>query len=153
VQGGDGRADFPLILRSGASLALQETRSIPSASATRSRKVIFMRGPRYRFPDQVRNTTRTIAARMIREGEIARSPEDLDVWIAERPEVHAPLEKGGYGSAFDSSDLYPLLAVFLGPENAPAPAADSTPTGLSRKTLAMLVGILVVVVLIVVLLL
>ncbi|MBA2670989.1 MAG: hypothetical protein H0U67_11510 [Gemmatimonadetes bacterium] len=112
-----------------------------------------MRGPRYRFPDQVRNTTRTIAARMIREGEIARSPEELDAWIVQRPEVHAPLEKGGYGSAFDSSDLFPLLVVFLGPENAPVDEAESTSTGLSRNTLVLLSGILVAVVLIVILLL
>jgi hypothetical protein len=112
-----------------------------------------MRGPRYRFPDQVRNTTRTIAARMIREGEIARSPEDLDAWIRGRPEVHAPLEKGGYGSAFDSSDLYPLLVVFLGPENAPVAEAQATSTGLSGNMPALIVGILVVVVLVVFLLL
>jgi hypothetical protein len=107
-----------------------------------------MRGPRYRFPDQVRNTTRTIAARMIREGEIARSPEDLDAWITRRPEVHAPLEKGGYGSAFDSSDLFPLLAVFLGPENAPAPAVDGTSPGRSRNMMALVIGVLVVAVLV-----
>ncbi|CAN5622056.1 hypothetical protein BH23GEM8_BH23GEM8_21710 [soil metagenome] len=112
---------------------------------------MIMRGPRFRFPDQVRNSTRTIASRMIREGEIARSPEELDAWIVQRPEVHAPLEKGGYGSEFDSSDLFPLLVVFLGPKNAPVEEAEATATGLSRTTLALLVGALVVVVLIVIL--
>ncbi|HEV2147718.1 MAG TPA: hypothetical protein VGR37_09980 [Longimicrobiaceae bacterium] len=80
-----------------------------------------MRAPRYRFPDEVRSTTRAMASRMVQEGTIARTPEELDAWISERPDVREPLEKGGYGTAFTSHDLFPLLHVFVLRAGGPAP--------------------------------
>jgi uncharacterized damage-inducible protein DinB len=54
-----------------------------------------MREPRYRFPDHVRDTTRTIATRMVREDAVARTPEELEAWIAEEPR---PVGRAGYPS-------------------------------------------------------
>ena len=42
-----------------------------------------MRAPRYRFPESVRETTRVIAARMVRERTITHTPEELEAWINE----------------------------------------------------------------------
>jgi ferric-dicitrate binding protein FerR (iron transport regulator) len=72
-----------------------------------------MRPPRYRFPDEVRSTTRGIASQMLREGTVARTPEDFERWIAQHPEVRETLETGGYGTAFTAEDLFPLLEVFV----------------------------------------
>lgn len=83
-----------------------------------------MRAPRYRFPDEVRSTTRSIASRMISDGSVATTPEQLDAWISQRPDVRESLVKGGYGKAFTSHDLFPLLQVFLGAAGQPAPDAD-----------------------------
>lgn len=103
-----------------------------------------MRAPRYRFPDQVRSTTRTVASRMVRTGEIARTPEQLDAWISEEPDVKESLEKGGYNTAFTSADLFPLLQVFIvqagGPGPEPdAPEADAPPRASRRGWLTALV--------------
>jgi len=85
-----------------------------------------MRGPRYRFPEIVRSTTRGMAETMKREDSIARTPEELDAWVSQRPEILASLEKGGYGRAFNADDLLPLLHVMIGPGHlAPAPEANS----------------------------
>jgi hypothetical protein len=73
-----------------------------------------MREPRYRFPDHVRDTTRTIAGRMDREGNVAQTPEELEAWIADEPEVRASLESGGYGTHFTAADLFPLLRGHAG---------------------------------------
>jgi hypothetical protein len=93
-----------------------------------------MRPPRYRFPDEVRSTTRSMAARMVREGTAADTPGALDAWIAERPEVREPLERGGYGSRFTAEDLHPLLVVFLAQAGVPPAAADA-PAGSARRWL------------------
>lgn len=101
-----------------------------------------MRAPRYRFPDEVRSTTRSMASQMVRDGTVARTPEQLDTWISQRPEVREPLVRGGYGEAFTSHDLFPLLQVFLGPAGQPAPEAEAR----ARSTRSRLPwGIIVVV--------
>lgn len=86
-----------------------------------------MRGPRYRFPDEVRSTTRDIASRMVQDGAIAATPEELDSWISARPEVKDPLERGGYNTAFTSDDLFPLLQVFIQLAGGPAPRVEAAP--------------------------
>lgn len=92
-----------------------------------------MRAPRYRFPEEVRSATRAMASRMVHEGTIPRTPEELDAWVADAPEVRAPLEKGGYGTAFASADLLPLLDVFVAQAGGPPPEPDAPPTRASRK--------------------
>lgn len=109
-----------------------------------------MRPPRYRFPDEVRSTTRTIAARMVDEGTIAQTPEELDTWISQRPEVQHSLQKGGYNTAFSSHDLFPLLQVLVEKAGGPAPEADVPPRSARGR---WLVGGLLLVVVIVILLL
>lgn len=85
-----------------------------------------MRPPRYRFPDQVRSTARSIAARMADEGSVAGTAEELDAWIAARPEARDALVDGGYGRDFDSADLLPLVSVLAaGASVQPAPAAHA----------------------------
>lgn len=84
-----------------------------------------MRAPRYKFPDEVRSTTRVIAARMVREGRIADTPEDLATWISREPAIEATLEKGGYHTAFVADDLFPLLEAFLTNAERTLPASAS----------------------------
>jgi hypothetical protein len=86
-----------------------------------------MRPPRYRFPEEVRSTTRRIATRMVREGTIADSPEELDAWLSLEPEASESLRRGGYGSAFTPHDLFPLLQVFIVQAGGPATGAESPP--------------------------
>ncbi len=104
-----------------------------------------MRAPRYRFPDEVRSTTRRMAARMIDERTVAGSPEELDAWISRAPEIREPLERGGYGTAFTAHDLFPLLQAMLGPAGRP-PSAGDPPRRASPSP--WLVGSLVLLVLI-----
>lgn len=80
-----------------------------------------MRAPRYQFPEQVRSTTREMAARMIRDEEIVETPEQLEAWIALHPEAKKSLEGGGYGSQFSAQDLFPLLQARLPPVAPPEP--------------------------------
>lgn len=101
-----------------------------------------MRAPRYRFPDDVRATTRRIASEMIRDGTVAATPEQLDAWIAERPEVRESLARGGYATEFTAHDLFPLLQVFLGPAGAPAPEDDAGPRPSGSRRLVVLLVLL-----------
>ena len=91
-----------------------------------------MRGPRYRFPDEVRSTTREIASRMVQDGAIPATPEQLDSWISKRPEVKESLERGGYNTAFTPHDLFPLLQVFIQRAGGPAPPVE-VPTSAPRR--------------------
>jgi hypothetical protein len=89
---------------------------------------LTMRPPRYRFPDSVRTTTRSIASRMIQTGEVASTPEELDAWITRNPEEHASLKGGGYGTEFDAQDLFPLLQAMIGhQQQSTAQPAPSLP--------------------------
>ena len=104
-----------------------------------------MRAPRYRFPDEVRSTTRAMASRMVHDGTIARTPEELDAWIAREGGVREPLERGGYGTAFTAHDLLPLLHVFVAKAGGPAPRADEpapSPSG-GRNRVVGLVLVLI----------
>lgn len=100
-----------------------------------------MRPPRYRFPDEVRSAARAMASRMVRDGTVAETPEQLDDWISGEPEFREPLVRGGYGTEFTSDDLFPLLQVFAARPGGPAPGADA-PRGSSQKI--WLVGLLLV---------
>jgi hypothetical protein len=98
-----------------------------------------MRPPRYHFPDEVRTATREMAARSVRDGTVARTPEELDGWILQAPEVREPLERGGYTTEFTASDLFPLYVVMVekagGPSPQPAAAAPSrTRWGVGKLT-------------------
>ena len=88
-----------------------------------------MRAPRYRFPDEVRSTTRSMASRMVREAAVVGTPEELEAWIAGAPEVKASLERGGYGSQFNAPDLFPLFeaAVVQAGGSVPRPVEEAPP--------------------------
>lgn len=104
-----------------------------------------MRAPRYRFPNEVRSTTREIADRMVREGTVAHTPEQLEAWISERPEVREVLERGGYGREFTAHDLFPLLEVFVAKAGGGPAPADAPPRSSRNRWLlgvAILVGVL-----------
>lgn len=107
-----------------------------------------MRAPRFRFPNEVRETTRTIASRMVRENSVARTPEELEAWISERPGVKESLEQGGYGTEFTAADLFPLLQVFIVQAGGPAPPVEAPPRSSSRVWVVGL-GLLVVLLLLV----
>ena len=83
-----------------------------------------MRGPRYQFPNEVRSTTRAMAARMVQGGQIADTPEQLEEWIAREVDVRETLEDGGYGTEFTAHDLFPLLQVFITHAGGPAPVTE-----------------------------
>ena len=85
-----------------------------------------MRDPRYRFSDDVRVMTRAIALRMVHAGTVAESPEELETWIARTDDVRERLTQGGYGSAFDAGDLFPLFRGFVDKATAAPPARSST---------------------------
>ncbi len=117
-----------------------------------------MRSPRYRFPDEVRSTTRGMASRMIEDGAIAQTPEQLDTWISQRPEVREPLERGGYNTEFTAHDLFPLLRAMIAraggpapevvaPAGGSAPKAEAPPRSSSSRWLVVLLLVLVVAVL------
>jgi len=72
-----------------------------------------MRPPRYHFPDEVRTSTREMAARTVRDGTVAGTPEELDAWILQAPDVREPLERGGYTTEFTAGDLFPLYEVMV----------------------------------------
>lgn len=72
-----------------------------------------MRPPRFQFSDEVRNTTRWMAAESVRQGTVAGTAEELDAWIARTPEAREPLERGGYATEFTADDLYPLYEVMV----------------------------------------
>ena len=87
-----------------------------------------MRPPRYHFPDEVRSATREMAARTVRANTVARTPEELEAWISQAPDIREPLEDGGYTTEFTASDLLPLYEVMVvqaggppRPEAAPPP--------------------------------
>jgi hypothetical protein len=79
-----------------------------------------MRDPRYRFSDEVRSVTRAIALRMIHAGTVADSPDGVRLWIEQTPDLKEKLVRGGYGSAFDADDLFPLFESFVAKARAAA---------------------------------
>ena len=72
-----------------------------------------MRPPRHRFSDGVRSATREAAARMVADGTVPATAEELDAWIGAAPAIRDAMVRGGYGAAFGAADLLPLLHVFV----------------------------------------
>lgn len=85
-----------------------------------------MRPPRYHFPDEVRDTTRDMAHRMVSGGAVVRTPAELDAWVAQAPDARASLVRGGYGTHFTADDLFPLLEVFVAKAGGTVPRAGVT---------------------------
>ena len=86
-----------------------------------------MRPPRYHFPDEVRSATREMAARSVGAGTVARTPEELEAWIAQAPDLREPLEHGGYTTEFTAGDLLPLYEVMVEQAGGPARAEPAAP--------------------------
>ena len=105
-----------------------------------------MRAPRYRFPDDVRSTTRNIASRMVRDRQIAQTPDELDSWISRAPNINESLGRAGYGTAFTADDLFPLLQVFVA--QAGGPVRTTTESSARRPVRAWLVGFVLLLVLV-----
>ena len=72
-----------------------------------------MRDPRYKFPDEVRNATRSFASQVVAEGRVPQTAEELQERIAATPSLEQPLVHGGYGDRFTAHDLFPLFEVFV----------------------------------------
>lgn len=109
-----------------------------------------MRPPRYRFPDEVRSAIRTIATRMVQDGNIARTPEELEEWVAREPAIRETLEDGGYGEEFTAEDMLPLVHVFVvqagGPDlNAPAAPPPKPNRWLIPVVIAVIVLVFVII--------
>lgn len=108
-----------------------------------------MRPPRYHFPDEVRSATREMAARTVRAGTVARTPEELEAWIAQAPDLREPLEDGGYTTEFTAGDLLPLYEVMVekagGPPRVEAAAPPSTRWGVGKlAAIALAIAVIVV---------
>ncbi|CAN5850145.1 hypothetical protein BH23GEM5_BH23GEM5_22870 [soil metagenome] len=74
--------------------------------------------------------TRETASRMVRDGNVAQTPEELEAWIANTPDVREVFERDGYNRDFTAHDVFPLLQVFVaqaGGPAAPAGPADEAP--------------------------
>ena len=100
-----------------------------------------MRPPRYHFPDEVRTATREMAARSVRDGTVARTPEELDAWIAQAPDLREPLEHGGYTTEFTATDLYPLYEVMVQRAGGPAPATAAAAPSRTRWSTGIVAAI------------
>lgn len=97
-----------------------------------------MRPPRYRFSNDTRSMTREMASRMVRDGNVAQTPEELDAWIADTPDAREIFERDGYNRDFTAHDVFPLLQVFVaqaGGQVAPTGPADEPPARSSRTWL------------------
>ena len=108
-----------------------------------------MRAPRYRFPDEVRTATRAMAARMLADGTVAETPEQLDTWLSEAPDIRESLEGGGYGTAFAADDLLPLLRAFIDRSRGSASAVARPAPPSRRWWLVGLVAVLAILVVVV----
>ena len=98
-----------------------------------------MRPPRFQFPNEVRSATRTMASRMVGDGTIAETPEQLEAWIEQTPDVRESLRADGYGADFTADDLFPLLQVFVAQSGGAPPEASARPrASLSRWVLLAL---------------
>lgn len=73
---------------------------------------------------------------MVQDDAIAQTPEQLEAWISENPEVEQSLEKGGYKTAFTAHDLFPLLQVFVA-QSAPESEGDAPPRSAKRGWLVL----------------
>ena len=107
-----------------------------------------MRPPRYRFPDEVRTTTRAMATRMVTESTVVETPADLEAWLVANPRDKQSLEKGGFESEFNAADLLPLLHVMI--QNAggppPRPTIDPPPPAAKSFWPVIAVALLIVIV-------
>lgn len=104
-----------------------------------------MRPPRFQFPNEVRSITRTMASRMVADGTIAGTAEELDAWIGERPEVRESLEIDGYGTEFTADDLFPLLQVFVVQAGGAPPQVDAPPRAAPGKWVLLALAAAVVI--------
>jgi hypothetical protein len=68
-----------------------------------------------------------MAARTVRAGTVARTPEELEAWISQAPDLREPLEHGGYTNDFTASDLFPLYEVMVVHAGGPARAEAAAP--------------------------
>jgi hypothetical protein len=100
-----------------------------------------MRPPRYHFPDEVRSATREIAARTVRAGTVAGTPEELDAWILQASDLREPLERGGYATEFTANDLFPLYEVMVEKAGGPAPRAAAAAPARSRWSVGMVTAV------------
>jgi hypothetical protein len=79
-----------------------------------------------------------MAARTVRAGTVAGTPQELDAWIQQAPDVREPLERGGYTTEFTASDLFPLYEVMVENAGGPAPRAAAAAPSRPRLSVGML---------------
>ncbi|MBW3655400.1 MAG: hypothetical protein KY444_04790 [Gemmatimonadetes bacterium] len=72
---------------------------------------------------------------------MARTPEELDAWIAQAPDVREPLEDGGYTTEFTAGDLFPLYEVMVEKAGGPAPRAAAAAPPSTRWSVGMLAAV------------
>ena len=94
-----------------------------------------MREARYRFPEEVRSTTRAMASRMVNEATIAETPAELEAWLADNPKERQSLEGGGYNTKFSAADLLPLLQVLIERAGGPPPRPTEEPPSPPPKSI------------------
>jgi hypothetical protein len=79
-----------------------------------------------------------MAARSVRAGTVAGTPEELDAWILQAPDVREPLERGGYTTEFTAGDLFPLYEGMVQKAGGPAPRAATAAPSRTRWSVGKL---------------
>ena len=70
-----------------------------------------------------------MVSRTIASHSVAESSEQMAAWISAEPDVAESLRKGGYGTAFNADDLFPLYQVMVSKSLAVPPASAATRDG------------------------
>jgi hypothetical protein len=91
-----------------------------------------------------------MAARSVRAGTVAGTPEELDAWILQAPDVREPLERGGYTTEFTASDLFPLYEVMVQKAGGPAPRAAAAAPSRTRWSVGTLAAVALAIVVVIV---
>jgi hypothetical protein len=82
-----------------------------------------------------------MAAQTVRDGTVAGTPEELDAWILQAPDVREPLERGGYTTEFTAADLFPLYEVMVEKAGGVVPRAEAAAPPRTRSRVGMLAAV------------
>jgi hypothetical protein len=94
-----------------------------------------------------------MAAQTVRDGTVAGTPEELEAWILQAPDIREPLERGGYTTEFTAADLFPLYEVMVEKAGGAVPKAEMTAPARSPLNGAMFAAVAVAIAVIVALVL
>jgi hypothetical protein len=94
-----------------------------------------------------------MAAHTVRNGTVAGTPEELDAWILQAPDVREPLERGGYTTEFTAADLFPLYEVMVEKAGGAIPRPEAAASSPSQPRAGMFAALAVAIAVIIALVL